>query len=176
VSEEEDPVRELAALLARVDARPVGGRQGIPASTLYDTDYHLAIVACAFAIHAKPDAGGRKQMLAFWLKLLQFVAARPRLLPDLLTWARTRRNADLESWMKMPRGFVGDRIHDRVIDFLVAARVLARDKDNVVGGARVELLERLYERVKSANLFAAECRVLDQLLAVRPNRTMLSGA
>jgi hypothetical protein len=173
---EEDPVRELAALLARFDARPVAVRQGIAASTLYDTDYHLAIVACAFAIHAKPDTSGRKQMLGFWLKLLQFVAARPRLVPDLRMWAETRRNADLETWRKMPRGYVGDRIHDSIIEFLVAGNVLERDKDKLVGGARIEVLERLYERVKSANLFAKECLVLDELLAVRPNRTMLSGA
>ena len=104
MSEEDDPVRELAALLARVDARPVLVKERIAASTLYDADYHLALVACAFTTHAKPDASGRDQMLASWLKLLQFVAVRPRLLPDLRLWAETRRNADLETWRKMPRG------------------------------------------------------------------------
>jgi hypothetical protein len=175
VSEENDPVRELA-LLARIDARPVLVRERIAASTLYDADYHLAVVACAFATHAKADAGGRNQMIASWLKLLQFIAVRPRLVPDLRVWAETRRNADLETWRKMPRGYVGDRIHDSIIEFLVAGDVLERDKDKIVAGARVEMLERLYDRIKSANLFLTERRVLDELLAVRPNKTMPRGA
>jgi hypothetical protein len=176
VSEEDDPVRELADLLARVDARPVLVRERIAASTLYDADYHLAVVACAFATHAKADAGGRHQMLASWLKLLQFVAVRPRLLPDLRVWAGTRLNADLETWSKMPRGYVGDRIHDSIIEFLVVGEVLGRDKDKLVGGARVEMLKKLYEHIKAADLFATERRVIDELLAIHPNKTMLGGA
>ena len=176
MSGEDDPVRELAALLARVDARPMLVKERIAASTLYDADYHLALVACAFMTHAKPDASGRDQMLAPWLKLLQFVAVRPRLLPDLRLWAETRRNADLETWRKMPRGYVGDRIHDAIIDFLVAGDVLEREKDRLVGGRHVDMLRRLYERVTAADLFATERRVLDDLLTVRPNKTMLGGA
>jgi hypothetical protein len=176
VSEEEDPVKELAALLARIDARPVLVRERMAASTLYDADYHLAVVACAFTTHAKPDASGRNQILASWLKLLQFVAARPRLVPDLQVWAQTRRKADLETWRKMPRGYVGDLMHDGIIEFLIAAGVLERDKDRLVGGTRVEMLEHLYEQLEAANLFATERRVLDELLTIRPYKTMLGGA
>jgi hypothetical protein len=176
MSEGDDLVRELADLLARANARPVLVRERIAASTLYDADYHLVVVACAFVIHAKPDATGRTQILAPWLKLLQFVAVRPRLAPDLRFWAATRRNADLETWRKMPRGYVGDRIHDSIIDFLVAGGVLEQDKDRLFGGRRAHVLKRLYERATGEGLFATEREVLDGLLAVRPNRTMLGGA
>lgn len=176
MSEEDDPVRELGALLARVDARPVLVKERIAASTLYDSDYHMVVVACAFTMHAKPDASGRNQMLTSWLKLLQFVAVRPRLLPDLRLWAETRRNADLETWRKMPRGYVGDRIHDSVIEFLVAGDVLERDNDRLISGPRADMLEQLYKRTTAADLFPTERQVLASLLAVRPNRTMLGGA
>src|SRR5208283_1887223 len=121
VSETDDPVRELKALLAQIKATPVAAKREVAASILYDSDYHFALVACAFAMHAKPDSKGRKQILAPWLKLLQFVAARPRLLADVRDWAGGRLSPDLETWSKMPRGFILDRTHDGIIDFLVAA-------------------------------------------------------
>ncbi len=76
----------------------------------------------------------------------------------------------------MPRGYVGDRIHDSIIEFLVAGDVLERDKDRLVGGQRADMLKRLCERVKVMNLFPTERHVLDSLLTVRPSRTMLGGA
>jgi hypothetical protein len=127
-------------------------------------------------MYAKPDTDDRRQMLVSWLKLLQFVAARPRLVPDLRAWAETRRNADLETWRRMPRGYVGDRTHDSVIEFLVAAGVLEQDKDQLVSGPHVAVLDALYDRIRVANLFATERQVLVELFGIHPNKTMLGGA
>jgi hypothetical protein len=173
---EPDAIRQLAVLLAEVGARPTFAPERIAPSTLYDTDYHFAVVACAFSIFAKADRDGRRRMLAPWLKLLQFVAARPRLASDLRAWASTRLNADLDTWRRMPRGYVGDRTHDAIIEFLVASGVLERDKDLLRGGPRVGELDRVYEQVKAADLFANERQVLEELLDVRANKTMLEGA
>ncbi len=76
----------------------------------------------------------------------------------------------------MPRGYIGDRTHDSVIQFLVAGGVLDRSKDTIAAGAHVSTLDRLYDRVKGAGLFAAEQHVLESLLTVHPNKTMMGGA
>jgi hypothetical protein len=173
---EPDAIRQLTVLLAEVGARPTFAPERIAPSTLYDTDYHLAVVACAFFLCAKVDVDGRRQILAPWLKLLQFVAARPRLVSDLRVWVSTRRNPDLDTWRRMPRGYVGDRTHDAIIEFLVASGILEREKDQLMDGPRVAALDRLYEQLRAANLFAAERQVLAELLDIRANKTMLEGA
>lgn len=170
-----DLVGELAALLVQVGAKPVLMRERMAPSTLYDGDYHWAMIACAFVTHAKRSADGRRRILAPWLKLLQFVAARPRLAPDLRTWAETRRGPSLDTWRMMPRGYIGDRTHDAAIDFLVAAGMLEREKDEVLDGPRVAVLELFASRVEAAGLFAAERQVMVELQDVRANRTMLGG-
>lgn len=168
-----DAIRELAALLAEAGARPV--LRTVAPSTLYDSDYHVAVVACAFVLHAKPTHGGKREILGAWLKLLQFVAVRPRLASDLRRWAQTRRHADLETWQRMPRGYIADRIHDRVIVFLVAAQVFSRETDWVIAGPRVAAVDDVYQRIRSLDLLKDERRTLVDLLDVRPNRTMLAG-
>jgi hypothetical protein len=76
----------------------------------------------------------------------------------------------------MPRGYVGDRTHDAIIEFLVASGILEREKDQLMDGPRVAALDRLYEQLRAANLFAAERQVLAELLDIRANKTMLEGA
>jgi len=176
VPEEFDAIHELSILLAKAGARPVVVRERLAPSTLYDIDYHLAIIASAFVIHSTVDTNGRSRMLAPWLKLLQFVALRPRLVPDVFEWARTRRHADLETWSKMPRGYIGDQTHDAVVSFLVAADVLERLKDELVSGSRFAFLENLYAQLREASLFSNERQTLEELRSVRPNLTMLKGA
>ena len=171
-----DALEELAGLLAQIGATPVVRQERLAMSPLYDADYHRAIVACAFVTHAKREPDGLPRLLAPWLKLLQFVAARPRLVPQLRAWVGTRRNADLETWRNMPRGFLGDSTHDATVDYLVASAVLRREKDNLVAGPRVEVLHVLDARLRNRRLFTLERNVLEGLLDVRPNRTMLSGA
>src|SRR5262249_54554305 len=127
-----DAVGQLEALLAQVGAKAILVRERIAPSTLYDSDYHVVMVACAFVMHAKRTGNGKRRILAPWLKLLQFVAARPRLAPDVLAWARTRRDPTLDTWRMMPRGYIGDRTHDAMLEFLVATSVLDRELDEVL--------------------------------------------
>lgn len=171
-----DPVHELGEILAKVDARPVLVRERLAVSTLYDAEYHVAILACVFAACSKTEQGRQRQILAPWLKLLQFVALRPHLVDDLRTWSSSRRDADLLAWSKMPRGFIGDRTHDAVVDFLVAAGVLEQSGDYVIEGRRVAVLDTLVDQIKSADLFASERRVIAMLSEIKPNKTMLGGA
>jgi len=170
-----DPVAELEEALRRVDAVAKLVRGRMAPSTLYDADYHLAMIACAFSMHANSDNGVRK-ILRGWLKLLQFVAARPRLLPDLLRWAGTRSSPDLETWRRMPRGYVGDQTHDAVVDLLIAHHALVEHTEYIMAGPAVQALDQLHERIRSENLFVTEREVMDELKSVRMTRTMLGGA
>lgn len=93
---DDDPVAQLAHALAQANATPRLNRARIVRSTLHDANYHVAMVACAMHMHA--DAGAPRRILAAWLKLLQFVAARPALVDNLLEYSRSRRSGDLHSW------------------------------------------------------------------------------
>jgi hypothetical protein len=74
-----DPVKILGSILRGIGATVTVDTSRLSRSTLYDFDYHSAVIACVFAEHAIIDVEGRKSVLAAWLKLMQFVAVRPRL-------------------------------------------------------------------------------------------------
>lgn len=78
---------ELDELLTAAAAHTKVTRARVSRSTLYDIRYHTAIVACAMHAHADPEA---PRILTPWLKLLQFVAARPALVEPFLDGVRTR--------------------------------------------------------------------------------------
>jgi hypothetical protein len=172
-TDDEDPVAALSVALAQANATPRINRKRIVPSTLHDANYHLTIIACAMRIHAKEST---KRVLAPWLKLLQFVAARPSLVGDLVEYSKSRRQGDLHQWSLMPRGYLGDQTHDGVVDFLVAAEVLRRDGDCVEAGPRYSVLEAIALQVEDGQMFVAERNILNRLLAVKPNRVMLGGS
>lgn len=55
MSSESDPLTELAAVLRETGASPRMRRERIVRSTLYDLDYHVALIACVFFITAGDD-------------------------------------------------------------------------------------------------------------------------
>jgi len=170
---DEDPVAALGVALAQSNATAKLNRKRIVRSTLHDANYHVAIIACAMRIHAE---GSRRRVLAAWLKLLQFVAARPSLAENLLEYARSRRTGDLQKWALMPRGYMGDQTHDGVVDFLVAAGVLRRDGDYLEAGPRYAGLEQLAATIEAAQMFTGEREILNRLRVIKPNKVMLGGS
>ena len=175
MAHEADKVGALAALLHETGVAPRVRPDRVVRSTLYDLDYHVAVVACAFLINGQPRADTTRGVVPHWLKILQFVAVRPALLPDFKRWARARRRPDLDSWQKMPRGFLGDRTHDRTVEFLVAARVLYRVPDLLVSGDRFGVLESVYEQIIRTDILASERETLHELARLRVNKTILRG-
>jgi len=144
-------------------------------STIYDLDYRLSILACASQTLSTADLLGRRKVLANWLKLAQFTAMRPALLSHFLEWIDDRKTPTLAS-QRWRRGFVGDRTHDSVVDFLSAEGVLQRDGDLLVSGPRYSMLLELEAAVRARDVFQNERFVLAKFAELRPIKAMLSGA
>lgn len=168
-------VQQLAELLRESAAKPRVSPDRVVRSTLYDLDYHVALIACVFFIAFESRTDGTRSVVAHWLKILQFIAVRPLLLPDFLRWARTRRRPDLDTWQKMPRGYLGDHTHDRTVELLVATRVLHRTADALMGGPNFGTLEALYRDIVARNLLVSEREALETMSSIAVNRTLLSG-
>ncbi len=168
---ESDPVQELAAMLREVGASPRVRPEHVVRSTLYDLDYHMALIACVFFI----TAAGSRRIVAHWLKILQFIAVRPSLLPSFESWASTRRQQDLDTWQTMPRGYLGDNTHDRTVELLVAGGVLLREGDELVDGGRFAELQRVYSDLLAKNILRSERETLLKLSNIRVNKTLLKG-
>lgn len=172
---ESDPVRELAAMLREAGASARVRPERIARSTLYDLDYHVALIGCVFFIAGVDETPSSYRVVAHWLKLLQFVAVRPSLLSDFQIWAGRRRHQDLDTWQRMPRGYLGDSTHDRTVDLLVAGGVLVRKEDALVGGSRFADLRRIYDDLVARDLLRSERATLIELARARMNKTLLKG-
>jgi hypothetical protein len=173
--EVDDPVTILGDILRGIGATVTVDTDRLSRSTLYDFDYHFAVIACVFAEHATIDDAGHKSVVAGWLKLMQFVAARPRLAEQVLSWSANRLRYKSMLWHRIPRGYIGDEMHDAAVDFLVASEVLDRWHDRIIGGIRVQWLADTYTRICRDNLFKTERDVIIVLKTIRVNKTMLRG-
>ena len=176
MTSESDPVQELTELLRQVGASPRVRPERIARSTLYDLDYHVSLVACVFFITPGDSAATPPRVVAQWLKILQFIAVRPSLMIDFQIWAATRRHQNLDTWQKMPRGYLGDRTHDRTVELLVAGGVLSRVGDALVAGSRFVDLRRIFDDLVERDLLRTERATLLELAHVRVNKTLLKGA
>jgi hypothetical protein len=172
---ESDPVQELAAMLREAGASARVRPERIGRSTLYDLDYHVALIACVFFSAPGDEAARSHHVVAHWLKILQFIAVRPSLVPDFQIWAGTRRHQDLDTWQRMPRGYLGDSTHDHTVELLVAGGVLAREGDTLVAGSRFADLRRIYDDLVAGNLLHSERMALLELSPNRVNKTLLQG-
>ena len=75
----------------------------------------------------------------------------------------------------MPRGYLGDRTHDRTVELLVASNVLYRTADVLRSGERFDVLAALYRDVQARDLLASERRTLAELARTPVNKTLLKG-
>jgi hypothetical protein len=168
---EHDFVEELVQLLASANAQAKITPARLARSTLYDPQYHIAVIACAMREHGE---GSSHRILAPWLKVLQFVAARPTLVDPFIDYVESRK-ANFELWKQMPRGYLGDETHDAVVDLLVASGILRKSGDAVEGSLRYSTLGDLAMRIDADNLFAAERSVLKRLRSVKATKVLLGA-
>ena len=176
MSEAMNALRLLGDLLQSAKATPVIRENRVAPSTVYDLDYRIMVTACAFHLHAKPYADGRR-IRTPKLKLLQFVAIRPWLLPVVEEWSRARRDAQVSmlTSQRLRRGFLGDRMHESVLELLVAKSVLVRQPSHVRAGIHISQIEELYREAVASNLFTAERQVLAALEHIAVTEQMLEG-
>lgn len=171
-----DPVVDLAAMLREVGASARVRPERIAKSTLYDLDYHVALIACVLFTTASNQPASPLRIVAHWMKILQFIAVRPSLLADFINWAGTRRHQDLDTWQKMPRGYLGDSTHDRTIELLVAGGILVREGDALIAGRGFSGLKQIYDDLVGRDLLRTERETLTELARTRVNKTLLKGS
>ena len=174
---EKTTLEALAELLGGVDATPVIQSTRFAPSTIYDIDYRLAIVACAFDVHSKGRRGKARRIRAIWLKLLQFVATRPWLLSTFQDWAATGKasQGNLLVPHSLRRGFVGDQTHDKIVFYLTAHDAFRQERGFLVESTRSAVLLKLAAAVKEADLFEEERHVLKELSSTTITVKMLEG-
>lgn len=168
-----DAVDELTQLLVAAQARTRLNRGRLTRSTLYDTRYHTAIIACALDARGE---GPSHRLLTPWLKLLQFLAARPTLVDRFFDYVRDRRENSFASWAQMPRGYLGDQTHDGVVDLLVAGSILRKSGDYVEASTRYSVLEELARRIEKDDLFIGERAIIARLGEVKVTKALLGAA
>ncbi len=170
------PIHDLAELLSG-RAQPVVIPERLAPSASYDLRYRIAVIAAAFEIHAKPfGVSGQRRISAGRLKLLQFVARRPWLIEMVRDWSGSQHDAQLAmtASQRLRRGFLGDQMHEDVIEFLVARGVFVRLGGHIVSDSMAFLMQ-VYSGVVDENLFPAERDVLQELLDVKITNDMLEG-
>jgi hypothetical protein len=169
--------RELAELLRSGAAKPIVSPDRVAPSTIYDSTYRIAILACAFQMHAKPDVLNTPRVHTTKLKLLQFVAIRPWLAPAVAEWAQAGGDTQLSmlATQRGRRGFLGDTMYDRTVEYLVARQILVQTRNHLSLGPRGETLKDISTAVEKDSLFVSEREALAKMTGIRITNEMLEG-
>jgi len=173
-----NPIQKLAALLESTDAKPVIVPSRLAPSVIYDVDYRSSVVALVFKEFAKPFVSGPgRRMSGAKLKLFQFVAIRPWLLPAVREWSTASSQASLllAYPIRVRRGFLSDTAHEDFIDFLVACGMLIRQDRFLVSGIKVDELDDIAAVATSNGLFENEINVISALGHIKLTTSMLEG-
>jgi hypothetical protein len=85
-------LKTLSELLQSGHATPSVRTERLVPSAIYDLQYRMFVVAAAFVMHAKGVDPFGSRIQAARLRLLQFVAIRPWLLPVIESWSAARKN------------------------------------------------------------------------------------
>jgi hypothetical protein len=173
---EPSAIEKLSALLQSSQAQPRLHTERVVPSATYDLDYRVFVIAAAFEIHAKDAPPIARRIRATKLQLLQFIAIRPRLLGVIRRWSAAADDEDNTfDAHDLRRGFLGDRMFDSVVTFLVARGALEWMGGHLAAGSNAALLSNIYQGAVASDLFASERQVLTDLAAVRVTVSMLEG-
>jgi hypothetical protein len=172
-----DPMAQLSELLSGTLAEPVITKNRIAPSTVYDFQYRAIMVTAGFFILRQRSAGDGSRVRAAELKLAQFVAMRPWLLTVLQEWSASQKHpqASLLTSERLRRGFVGDAMHDRTVEFLTVRGVLNRTDTHVIAGPNVRVAESWYSEIVTAEIFIRERATFAAVGDVTITERMLEG-
>jgi len=169
-------IQALSVLMQSGQANPKVRTERLVPAAIYDLDYRTFVIAGAFEIHAKALPPFGRRIHATKLKLLQFVAIRPWLLPVMEAWGSSEKEEEPSfSTQDVRRGFLGDRMYDAVVAFLVARGTLEWRGSHLAAGLHAERLSQLYAGAVANELFAAERKALNDLTRIKITIRMLEG-
>lgn len=166
----------LSELLAGTSAAPYVHPERIAPSTVYDLQYRMFVVAACLRVSGKVEGAFRK-ISANKLRLLQFVAMRPWLLDVVREWSASRkdRQRSLRSSQSLRRGFLSDRMHDNLIDYLVATGCLFKQKGQIAEPISSIILSGLFDTSEKDGLFTTETDAIRKLNEIVITNDMLEG-
>jgi hypothetical protein len=169
-------IATLSALLEESHAKPKMRIERLAPSAIYDLDYRVFVVAAAFERHAKAAPPIGRRIHATRLKLLQFIAIRPRLLPVIQTWSTAKPDEELSfTTQDLRRGFLGDQMFDSVVAFLVARGALEWMDTQLVEGKNAVLLRVIHTAAIDNGLFELERQTIEALGGIKITVRMLEG-
>lgn len=170
-------IETLSELLQSAQAKPRVRTERLVPSAIYDLDYRIFVIAAAFELHAKAAPPIARRIHAAKLKLLQFIAIRPRLISVIRAWSVSKGDEETSfAAQDLRRGFLGDQMFDTVVAFLVARRALDWMGTHLVAGENVTLLNDVYTTAVNEGLFETERKTLEAFAAVKVTVRMLEGA
>lgn len=171
------PLHALADLLRSGGALPAVSSERFAASMIYDLQYRLAVLACVYELHAGDDRSNTRGIKPGKLKLLQFVAMRPWLLPVVRKWSEERSDRQVSLWASraLRRGFLGDTVHEAVVEFCLASGMLQYLGSRLVSGDHGDYLSTVSAAVRTGDWFASERRTLEALRQTVITNDMLEG-
>jgi hypothetical protein len=171
-----NPLQLLTELLAGY-ATPVIKPDRLAPSATYDLDYRISLIAFSFELHAKPYTQGKRWIGTAKLKLLQFVAQRPWLLPVIRQWGNSQKDSEMSllSPQHLRRGYVGDKMFNDVLDYLVARGYFVRNESHLIETDQ-DLSRRMYRNAVENCLFESERSALAEFNTVKLTNLMLEGS
>ncbi len=141
----------LSELLTGTDAKLYADPLRSAPSSVYDLQYRTFVIAACLRTIGCSDGGFRK-IASNKLRLLQFVAMRPWLL-----------------------NMVRDGMHDSIVDYLVAAAWLYKQKGQITELLQASGLNKVYDDALKAELFTTERQTIKALDDLVITNDMLEG-
>jgi hypothetical protein len=170
------PVQRLTTLLRKAGAVPNLCDEAVAPSSMYDPLYRTMVIALTMRVCGKPVLGGLS-LSEPKVKLSQFVAIHPELLPSLRGWLAAHARGErpsLEGWARFPRGYAADTLHEKVLTYLIATGELRREARNLL--TRVDgtgFLLSLAAAAKADRSFVVELNTLEELNGMKITLKML---
>lgn len=168
---------QLAALLREAKVTPTLRSECVTPSAIYDPTYRIAIIALTLRTCGRPKSGAGLSLASAKLKLFQFVAVHPHLLPSLRGWVDAYDKGErpsLDGWARFPRGYASDSLCEKLVEYLLASGHLRRVGSNVVDAAEsTPFVTQLLAKLDENDLFEDERRVLMELAQMRITLEML---
>lgn len=175
----ESPVQRLTTLLRKAKAVPDLCDQAVAPASIYDPRYRTMVISLTMKVCGRSVGLGGLSLSDAKLKLDQFVAIHPELLPSLRGWIAAHARGErpsLEGWARFPRGYAADTLHEKVLTYLIAIGELRREGKKLYSRSDGKgLLMALATNAQTEQSFAVEQETLHELSGMKITLGMLGS-